>query len=482
MTAAVAGMATVLVAAGLVSLHAPVKQPKKKLREMQDRVVQTVLDLTEGYLRFAPNLAAPSPAELQLSISPSAAYAARGLDAIAPLKFGVAPDADDAIADSDEPLPIPGEDAIVSKTVSVGRGDTLIKLLTAAGADRSESVEVVSALGKVFDVKRLQLGQEITLTFQREDEQLKLKTVNLAPSVERSVAVERQDNGAFKANATVVPLMPQLVRAGAVIDDSLFAAAQRANIPATIIADMIRIFSFDVDFQREVQKSDSFEVMFERFVDDQGRVAKEGRITYAAMTLGGQVLRYFRYQPSDEKEADYFTEKGQSVRKALLRTPIDGAKLTSGFGMRSHPILGYNAQHKGVDFGTAIGTPIQAAGDGVIEMAGWNGAYGKYVRIKHNGTYSTAYAHMSAFAGDPRPGQRVRQGQTIGYVGTTGRSTGPHLHYEVLVNNVQVNPLSVRLPTGRNLEGKELQLFRRQIDTTMAELRQVPLSSKLAQN
>ncbi|MCW5752944.1 MAG: M23 family metallopeptidase, partial [Alphaproteobacteria bacterium] len=225
-----------------------------------------------------------------------------------------------------------------------------------------------------------------------------------------------------------------------------------------------------------------FQVMFERLTDEQGRVAKEGNITFASMTLSGQVLRYFRYQPSDDREADYFTEKGQSVRKALLRTPIDGARLTSGFGMRRHPILGYTAQHKGVDFAAAVGTPIMAAGDGTVEMAGWNGAYGKYVRIRHNSNYSTAYAHLSRFASDLRQGQRIRQGQTIGYVGTTGRSTGPHLHYEVLINNSHVNPLSVRLPTGRNLEGKELLRFRSQIEETLAALNELPLTTRLAQN
>ncbi|MCW5732229.1 MAG: peptidoglycan DD-metalloendopeptidase family protein [Alphaproteobacteria bacterium] len=489
---AATGMLTVLLGAAVVSAHMPAQQSKGQIRAVQDRVVQAVLDLTEGYLRFAPDLMAPTPPDIALHAAAGATVRDRALDPIAPLRFGVAPDADGAIGEPvDPPLNFDfrtGADKaetselLISRTFAVGKGDTLMKLLSTAGADAGESAEAVSALRKVFDVKRLQLGQEITLTFRRDDEQMRLEAINLAPSVERQVAVARTGDGAFKANETLVPLAPRLARAGGVIDDSLFQTAQRANIPPGIIADMIRIFSFDVDFQREVQKGDSFQVMFERLTDEQGRVAKEGNITFASMTLSGQVLRYFRYQPSDDRDADYFTEKGQSVRKALLRTPIDGARLTSGFGMRRHPILGYTAQHKGVDFAAAVGTPIMAAGDGTVEMAGWNGAYGKYVRIRHNSNYSTAYAHLSRFASDLRQGQRIRQGQTIGYVGTTGRSTGPHLHYEVLINNSHVNPLSVRLPTGRNLEGKELLRFRSQIEETLAALNELPLTTRLAQN
>lgn len=490
MAVAMAGAATLLVAAGLVNLHAPVKPSKKKFDVAASRMSQITLDMTEGFLRFAPWAATPTPSELQPLMGDWRFSAAKAMESFAPLQFGLAPDAD--ITDINQAaatLPslstealAENEDSTISKTLAIGRGDTLMKLLTSAGADRADSVEVVSALTKVLDVKKLQLGQEVTVTFARDDDALKLKTVALAPSVERSIAAERQDNGVFKTNETVVPLIAQTVRAGAIIEDSLFGAAQRAGIPPVITNELIRIFSYDVDFQREVQRGDSFEVVFERQYDETGHVAREGRISYAAMTLSGQVLRYFRYQPSDEKEADYFTEKGQSVRKALLRTPIDGARITSGFGMRVNPVLGYTAQHKGIDFGAGIGTPIAAAGDAVVDFIGWNGAYGKYVRLKHNGTYTTAYAHMSAFARDLRLGERVRQGEVIGYVGTTGRSTGPHLHYEVLVNNAQVNPLSIRLPSGRKLEGKELDRFNAQIGQALADLHKLPIKTKLAQN
>ena len=195
------------------------------------------------------------------------------------------------------------------------------------------------------------------------------------------------------------------------------------------------------------------------------------------MTLRGQEIRYFRYKPRGEDE-DYFTQPGQSVRKALLRTPIDGARLTSGFGSRHHPVLGYTRMHRGVDFGAASGTPIQAAGDGVVELAGWNTGYGNYVRIRHNSTYSTAYAHMSRMA--VKTGARVRQGQVIGYVGATGLATGPHLHYETLVNGAQVNPMSIRMPSGRKLEGAEYAAFLRSIDALQQEMAATPVRAWIA--
>jgi murein DD-endopeptidase MepM/ murein hydrolase activator NlpD len=373
----------------------------------------------------------------------------------------------------------PSAPATVSTTIAVGRGDTLMKLLTGAGAETADSTEAIAALRTVVDPKRLRLGQEITLTFAQADDQQKLIGVNMAPSAERSVAISRSDAGGFDAKQTVRPLATAVVHAGGTIDSSLFQSAQAAGIPNPVMAEMIRLFSYDVDFQREVQKGDSFELYFEHMRDSNGQAVRSGRILYAAMTLSGHTLKFYRYQPSDEADADYFNASGQSVRKALLRTPVDGAKLTSGFGMRHHPILGFTAMHKGVDFGASYGTPIMAAGDGTVDMAGWNGAYGKYVRIRHNGTYSTAYAHMSAI-GNIHQGQHIRQGEIIGYVGATGRATGPHLHYEVLVNNAQVNPLSVRLPTGRKLEGTELARFQRDTAGLGEQMAKAPLLTRLA--
>ena len=227
--------------------------------------------------------------------------------------------------------------------------------------------------------------------------------------------------------------------------------------PASL-QDMIRAYSFDVDFQREIRVGDSFAMLYEEFADEDGNVVRYGSPTLAVLRVSGATLPIYQYTPASGF-ADYFNDKGESVRKALLRTPIDGARITSGFGMRDHPLLGYSRMHKGVDFGAAAGTPILAAGDGTIDFIGRNSGYGNYVRIRHNDTYKTAYAHMQGFANGLGQGSRVRQGQVIGYVGSTGMSTGPHLHYEVMVQDEQINPLDVKLPSGEKLAGTELASF-----------------------
>jgi murein DD-endopeptidase MepM/ murein hydrolase activator NlpD len=234
-----------------------------------------------------------------------------------------------------------------------------------------------------------------------------------------------------------------------------------------------------VDFQREIQPGDSFEIYFDRYEDGKGQTVKAGPLLYAGLTLSGQPHHLYLYTAKDDGSADYYDEKGQSVRKALLKTPIDGAKITSGFGNRMHPILGYTKMHKGLDFGAAKGTPIHAAGDGTIEMAGPNSSYGNYVRIRHTGSYSTAYAHMSGFGSGIRVGARVRQGDVIGYVGTTGRSTGPHLHYEVLKDAKQVDPRGIKMPTGRQLAGKELDSFKTAMSDMKSHMAALPVTHQL---
>jgi murein DD-endopeptidase MepM/ murein hydrolase activator NlpD len=362
--------------------------------------------------------------------------------------------------------------AKVLKKVAVAPGDTLMQLLTEAGAEPSDSQAAINALNAKFNPRKLKVGQEITLTFVRNDaDSYRLFEMSLSPSIEREVNVTRSDAG-FRANEVIREFNVDRARIAGTIDDSLYNAGIAAGLTNTLLSEFIRIFSYDVDFQREVQPGDRFELFFDRHFDDAGKTVKTGRIAAASMTLSGRELRYYFYQPADGGDADFFTPAGSSVRKALLRTPIDGARLTSGFGMRHHPILGFSMMHKGVDFGALTGTPIQAAGDGVVELAGWNGAYGQYVRIKHGNGYATAYAHMSRLG--VKTGQRVRQGQIIGAVGTTGRSTGPHLHYEVMQNGKQVNPTGVRFPSGRKLEGKEYDRFRRFVDGIDSDLRRTP--------
>lgn len=376
----------------------------------------------------------------------------------------------------------------VSKTVSVSKGDTLMKVLTRAGADRQESHEAVKALTKVFNPRSLKIGQDIFLTFEygedttetSNDRTPRLMEVALKEDVDRQVAALRSEGGDFTPRETVLELKKEMVRAGGVITNSLFLSAAKAGVPTKTIIDMIRIFSYDVDFQREIQPGDSFEIFFERYLDERQRAVKEGNIFWASMTLSGEKLSLYRFKTTDDGFTDYYTAKGHSTKKTLMRTPIDGARLTSGFGKRRHPILGYTKMHRGADFGAPRGTPIMAAGKGVIEYAGRNGAYGKYVRIRHNSDFKTAYAHMKGFAKGIHKGKRVRQGQIIGYVGSTGRSTGPHLHYEVLKHGRQINPHSVKLPAGRKLGGKMLSAFQKHMKSVNTDIANAPLKTQLA--
>ena len=248
------------------------------------------------------------------------------------------------------------------------------------------------------------------------------------------------------------------MRASFVINKNLFRAAAMAGLPRRVQAELARIYSWDIDFQRDVRPSDHVEILFERYRDDNGAMVHEGRILFATMTLGGKV-RPIYYHEDKFGAGGYFKKSGESARKNLLRTPIDGARLTSGFGQRRHPILGFMKQHQGVDFAAPTGTPILAAGDGTIEQSGLNGFYGNYVRIRHTKEFSTAYAHMSRITA--QEGSRVRQGQVIGYVGNTGRSTGPHLHYEILKKSQRTNPLKVTMPSGHTLIGTEFERFKK---------------------
>ncbi len=368
--------------------------------------------------------------------------------------------------------------AIVSHSLRVGRGDTLMVMLVGAGVPRREAHEAIVALREFYDPRKLMPGQEIRVTLSEPTDagevgSIRLLALGLQPNVEQELRVTRGVDDGFVAETVARRLLRVAINAEGRIDNNLSAAAQEAGLPMPVLVEMIRIFSFDVDFQRELQPGDSFEVLYEALFEDDGSLAKTDGVLYASLTLSGQRLDMYNFTPH-EGHTDFFDNKGQSVRKTLMRTPIDGARLSSGFGMRKHPVLGYSRLHKGTDFAAPRGTPIYAAGDGVVELAGRNGAYGNYLRIRHNSTYKTAYAHMKRIAKGMRRGKRVSQGQIIGYVGSTGRSTGPHLHYEVLRGGRQVNPLKIRLPSGEKLKAAELESFKRhraRIDTLRQQVR-----------
>jgi murein DD-endopeptidase MepM/ murein hydrolase activator NlpD len=351
--------------------------------------------------------------------------------------------------------------ALRREVVEVSTGDTLMDLLTSAGVDRRDAYLAIEALSEVFSPRKLRPGHEVVLTATPaeggDDGGDRLVSLSLAPDVDRDVVV-LPANGSYAAQTIERPLKAELVSAEATIRTSLFEAAAEAGVPPPVLVEMIRTFSFDVDFQRDVQPGDKLKLIYKRLLDENGDLAKTGELFYAQLTLSGRDYGLYRFVDKEGFE-DYYSAQGKSVRKALMRTPIDGARLSSGFGKRRHPVLGYTKMHKGTDFAAPTGTPIYAAGNGTVVRASRYGGYGNYVRIRHNSTYDTAYAHMHGFAKGVRAGRRVKQGQVIGYVGSTGRSTGPHLHYEVMVNGKQVNPRSIKLPSGKNLAGEELFRF-----------------------
>lgn len=352
------------------------------------------------------------------------------------------------------------------ETVRVRAGDTLQDALTRTGIDASTASDIANALYSVFNPKKLRAGQELELAYNAivVDGETPLLKMDLEVTPGYLVSVARNGDGTFAAREIITPTHREFVRAEGTIDSSLFEAAQNQGVPQDVMAALVKLFSYDVDFQRDIQKGDTFSVLYERTVTEDGRTVNNHDIAYAAMNVGGQPLKLYAFEHPDGG-VEYYNEKGEGIRKALMRTPVNGARLTSSFGQRKHPILGYSLMHRGVDFGATTGTPVMAAGDGVIEKAGPNGAYGNYIRVRHNGDFSTAYAHLSRFGAGVAGGKRVRQGQIIGYVGATGRVTGPHLHFEILRNNAQVNPITVKLQGAQKLDGKTLAQFK----TTLAQ-------------
>lgn len=357
-------------------------------------------------------------------------------------------------------------------TMEVSSGDTLMDMLTRKGVEYQEAHNLIAALRKEYNPRRLVVGQELELQLTEAesaaDYAVDSLRIRLTPVETLELRQTAKDDFALKT--LKAELSTELAGGGGVINSSLYQTGVDSGVPPVILGTLINAYSYDVDFQREIRSGDQFNVVFERLKTDDDITAGYGKLLYATLTLGGDEKRIYLFTRKNGDE-DYYDENGQSIRKALLRTPVNGARLSSGFGMRRHPVLGYGKMHKGVDFAAPTGTPIYAAGDGTVEYAARFGSFGNYVRIRHNNEYKTAYAHMHRIAA--KKGARVKQGQVIGYVGTTGRSTGPHLHYEVHSNGKAVNPKNIKFPTGHKLKGNELASFRentKQIDLIAARL------------
>ena len=353
-----------------------------------------------------------------------------------------------------------------TEQVMVRRGDTLMDILTRAGIDQSEAYAAVESLRTIYDPRRLRAGQALAIRAaddQTDDPRRSLLGLSFDLSFDHQIRVIRSADGSYDATKTERPQHREMVRVAGPIDDSLYLAAERVELPQDVTAELIKVFSWDVDFQRDLRPGDAFETTFEEVsLQDGSDQVRGGDLLYGALTLSGRQLEAYRFQMRDGA-VEYYDRTGKSLRKFLLRTPVDGARISSPFGMRVNPILGYSMMHRGVDFAAPIGTPIYAAGDGRIVEEGRKGGYGNYIRIRHNGDYSTAYGHMSRFAKGMSPGRRVQQGDVIGYIGTTGRSTGPHLHYEVLRDDSQINPMSVKQPPNTQLAGADLQRFQSEV-------------------
>lgn len=359
---------------------------------------------------------------------------------------------------------------VLTKKVAVGKGDTLMDLLVRNNVPRTEAHEAIAALSKIYDPRDLSVGREITVFFHQDPgiAERKFSGLSIEKDVVNTVIVNRADDGSYKADQEEKEIRREMKAFRGKIDSSLYVSAKAQNVPDAVILDLIKMYSWNVDFQRDIQGGDTFEVMYEEYTTEDGKtVPGKGNILYAMLDLSGNAMPFYRFEDSTG-DVDYFDENGKSAKRPLMKTPIDGARLSSGFGMRRHPVLGYSKMHKGADFAAPRGTPIYAAGDGTIVKLGKFSSYGNYVRIRHRSGLDTAYAHMNGYKAGLKSGSRVKQGQIIGYVGTTGRSTGPHLHYEVIVSGKPVNPNSIKLPTGKALAGKDLKAFKSSV-TQMAK-------------
>ncbi len=348
---------------------------------------------------------------------------------------------------------------------TIPRGSALYTHLEGQGISVSDSREAIKALEPYLDLRNIQAGQNIEIHYENNF----FQGILIPLSIDRDIEVSRAGGQGFKVREHFRDLQTYPVQRESRVKNSLYASALEAGIDENIIMELIQLFSFDVDFQRDIHKGDRLKVCYEMLYDEEGRPVDTGNILYAFLSNADRVLEIYRYVDTQGK-TDYYNPEGHTVRKTLLKTPINGAYITSGYGPRVSPITGYNSVHKGIDFGAPRGTPIKTSGDGKVIFAGYNKVYGNHVMVRHVNSYVTLYAHMQAFARGIRRGRIVHQGQVIGYVGTTGMSTGPHLHYEVRYRGRQINPASVKFPPGRTLKDQDSRIFQDMLSSYAASL------------
>ena len=355
----------------------------------------------------------------------------------------------------------------------INKGDTIQKILRKYKVQNSEIQTVINQYKRFGKPNQLLVGQKIDIIIKKELATKKNSIIKFSVPITKSTTIEITKNEENKiiSKKIITKLYKKKILSENIIKNNLYSSAIEARVNPDTIIEFARIFGFEIDFQRDIRKNDYFKIIYEKYFDENGEFIKSGSILYAHMSANGREISLYKF--GNDKDYGYFDINGKSVEKALMKTPINGARLSSSFGMRKHPILGFTKLHTGTDFAAKEGTPILASGSGTITRAKWCGGGGNCIKIKHNSTYQTIYAHMKSFAKGIKIGKKVKQGQIIGYVGSTGMSTGPHLHYEVIVNNKKVNSQKLKLPSGKILKSEERELFeihRIKTDVLVAEL------------
>lgn len=367
------------------------------------------------------------------------------------------------------------------KEIKINAGETLAGALQGQGVGGKDTYFALEAMSKYYDVRKIRPGQVVDVYFKRapDGEARVFEHLEMKLDPVRNVKVSRTGEYKFAANLEEKELVTRTYARSATIDSSLYASAAKNDIPDKVVANLIKLYSWSLNMKKDIRRGDEIEVLYETTESEDGTYSRTGKILHANLKLGNREYPIYRFEMADGR-IDYFEPSGMTVKKALMKNPVSNTRISSGYGMRRHPILGYKKMHTGIDFAAPKGTPIYATGSGIIDFIGRKGGYGNYIAIRHNATLKTAYAHLNGFKSGLKKGQRVKQGDLIGYVGTTGRSTGPHLHYEVLVNNQHVNPRSKQLPTGEQLQGKEMQQFKTVMASMNRQYAELKSSVKLA--
>jgi len=361
----------------------------------------------------------------------------------------------------------------VNLNYEIKKGDTIQKILKKYKVQNSDIQTVINQYKKYGKPNQLLAGNKIDIIIEKDSSTNKNSIIKFSVPITKSttIAITKNEENKIISKKIITKLYKKKVLSENIIKNNLYSSAVEAKINPDTIIEFARIFGFEIDFQRDIRENDYFNIVYEKYFDENGEFIKSGSIHYAHMTVNGREISLYKW--GDDKDYGYFDANGKSVEKALMKTPINGARLSSSFGMRKHPISGFNKMHQGTDFAAKEGTPIMASGSGTITRAKWCGGGGNCIKIKHNSTYQTVYAHMKNFAKGIKVGKKVRQGQIIGYVGSTGMSTGPHLHYEVIINGKKVNSQKLNLPSGKVLkdnERKQFEIHRIKTDVLIAEL------------